>query len=63
VELVVDLDQALLPVLAHVKAHRDDGPAWKGHGVDVLHTLDLGEELLEPGGDLALDLSRRESRR
>jgi len=35
---------------------RDDRPAGTGHRVDVLHAVDLVEELFEPGGDLVFHL-------
>ncbi len=54
--LVVDLDQGVLSVLSHVKADRNHTPLGHGHGVDILHTIDLIEEFLKGCGDLALHL-------
>jgi len=54
--LVVDLDQAVLAVLADEKAHGDDGQARAGHGVDVFHAVNLIEHFFEAGGDQLLDL-------
>ena len=56
--LVVDLDQGVLSVLSHVKADRNHAPLGHGHGVDILHTIDLVEELLKGCGNLALHLLR-----
>jgi hypothetical protein len=63
VDLVVDLEEAVLPVLAHVEAHGDDRTAAPRDRVDVLDPIDLGQQLLEPGSDLPLHLPRIEPRR
>src|SRR5690606_37684773 len=47
IDLVVDLDEALLPVLANVEPHGDDGAAWQRYRIDVLDPIDLVQELFE----------------
>ena len=59
VDLLVELDQAPLAVLAHVVADRDDRLVLAAHRVDVLHAVDLVEDLLQGRGDQLLDLRRR----
>jgi hypothetical protein len=54
-ELAVDLEKAVLPILAHEEAHGDDRAAGERHRVDGFDAVDLGEQLLEPCGDLSFD--------
>ena len=58
VDLLVELDQAPLAVLAHVVANGDDRLVLAAHRVDVFHAVDLVEDLLQRRGDQLLDLGR-----
>jgi hypothetical protein len=49
VDLLIEFYQAPLAVLAHVVAHGDDRLVRPAHGVDVLHPVDLIEDLLQRG--------------
>ena len=59
VDLLVELDQAPLAVLAHVVADGDDRLVLAAHRVDVLDAVDLVEDLLQRRGDQLLDFRRR----
>ena len=54
-DFVVELDEALLPVLADVEANRHDGLSGPRQRVNVLDTVDLIEQPFEPVGDLLFD--------
>ena len=59
VELLGELHQAPLAVLAHVVADGDDRLVLAAHRVDVLDAVDLVEDLLQGRGDQLLDLGGR----
>ena len=59
VDLLVELDQAPLAVLADVVANGDDRLVLAAHRVDVLDAVDLVEHLLQRRGDQLLDLRGR----
>ncbi len=58
-ELVVDLDDGLTHVLAHIEAHRHHRRPPLGRRVGVLHPGDLHHDPLQGLGDQALHLLRR----
>ena len=58
VDLLVELDEAPLAVLADVVADRDDRLILAAHRVDVLHAVDLIEQLFQRRGDQLLDFRR-----
>ena len=45
VDFLVELDQAPLAVLSHVVTHGDDRLVLAAHRIDVLHAVDLIEDL------------------
>ena len=63
VQLRMDLEQALLAILADEEADGHGGAARLRDGVDMLDAVDLGQQLLDAGRDVALDLDRREAGR
>ena len=59
VELLGELHQAPLAVLAHIVANGDDRLVLAAHRVDVLDAVDLIEDLFQGRGDQLLDFGRR----
>ena len=60
-QLLVQADDALLFVLAHIETHDRQRHAGAGSGVDVLDARNLPEQFLHGPGDALLHLVRRSS--
>jgi hypothetical protein len=55
-DAVVDLQNGILTLLADIKPNGDDGHVLAGHGVDVLHAVDLPEQAFQRSGHQLFDL-------
>jgi hypothetical protein len=55
VDLLVELDEAPLAILAHKIANRDDRLVLAAHRVDIFYAVDLIQDLLQGRGDELFD--------
>ena len=63
VDLVVQFDERIFAILAHVEPNRDDAVAGPGHRVHVLDPVDLVQQLFQATRDLLLDFLGGQPRR